>query len=95
MMAQSECVHCTVPTDGDQVCTFCKNYTPPAGPGDQLAGLAHMLDEMADIASRACSRIPANAPLWSVVDATAAAAHVRTAARLLDRAAARTRTEAP
>lgn len=31
-MAQTtECIHCTVPTEGEAVCTFCANYTPPAG----------------------------------------------------------------
>jgi hypothetical protein len=60
-----------------------------ADESDELHVLAHMLNEVAGIVSRAASRIPADAPLWSVIDATAATAHVRAAARLLDRAATR------
>lgn len=29
MTQQSDCKHCSVPTDSGDVCTFCKTYTPP------------------------------------------------------------------
>lgn len=29
MILQTECKHCTVPTDDGDCCSFCKTYTPP------------------------------------------------------------------
>ena len=81
------CIHCTVPVDVGNVCTFCKHYTPP--PVSELPNLASMAAEMAEIFSRAVSRTSDHAPLFAVVDMTAAVAHCRQAARLLSRAAAR------
>lgn len=83
-----ECRYCTVPTDGGDVCRFCRDYTPPV-PDGELARLGLFLDEFAGLVGRAATRIPGDAPLWSVIDATAAAAHVRAAARLLARAGQR------
>lgn len=30
---RGECKHCTVPTEGGDLCAFCKRYVPPADCG--------------------------------------------------------------
>ena len=89
--AAQDCIHCTVPTaNPDGICIFCADYTPPAEGDPAVGELADAYSTAVTVADRLgelASQLPADVPLWGVVDVVTAAAHLRAAARLIDRAA--------
>ena len=104
MMTQtSQCKHCTVPTDGSDLCSFCATYDGPAitdssltGPGmtatpadGLLAGAHTHARQAAEDLQDVLAELDDNAPLLAVVDAVAARAHLVAAQRLIDKAAER------
>lgn len=90
MMAQTtECKHCTVPTaDGSDVCAFCKEYTPPtAVEKGSLDEVANLVEAARGDLNEIVRSLDDDAPLLTVADLYAAAAHLRKAGALIDQAA--------
>jgi hypothetical protein len=100
----AECVHCTVPTDGGDVCQFCATYDGPpitdsslTGPGRRrtpqvdvlLAGAHLQARQAAEDIEDAIEVWGDAAPLLAVVDVVTARAHLIAAQRLIDKAATR------
>jgi hypothetical protein len=98
MMTQTvemdQCRYCTVPTDVGDVCTFCRNYTPPPEPEPDRADCVAALKSAGKHARYAAEDIgdsleslPDDAPLFACVDLVAAVRHLRKASALLAAAA--------
>lgn len=91
MMTQTECTSCSVAATGtDGLCDFCRHYDPPAdavtaGLADAFAAASSAADRLGTL----ISDLPGDTPIWAVVDLTRACGHLRAAARLVDKAAAR------
>lgn len=87
MSLQTQCEHCTIPTDGAAVCGFCSVYTPPATTAQRLDVAVNRIDLIRVDINTLLRELPTNAPLFGVVDIVAALGHLRQAAVLVDKAA--------
>lgn len=89
-IAPIECKFCTVPTsDGTDVCTFCRDYTPPpAEPTalQQLTDAVERIDKVRADVNEALRLLPLDAPLFTVTDVVITLNHLRQAAVALDKA---------
>ncbi|WP_244605142.1 hypothetical protein [Mycobacterium attenuatum] len=83
-----ECGHCTVPVDDGDVCAFCATYTPPATVAQQVDVLVNRIDLVRHDGNEILRQLPAQAPLFAVLDVVTALGHLRQAAIALDKAAA-------
>lgn len=84
--ASPQCRHCTVPTDGADVCDFCATYTPPQTPAQRIDVAVNRVDLLRHDVNEVLRKLPINAPLMAVVDIVTALGHLRQAAVLLDKA---------
>ena len=93
-----ECRLCTVPATGDDgLCDFCRRYDGPPITASTLTGpgrTTSQLDQAANLVEAARGDLEAivrslddDAPLLTVADLYAAAAHLRKAGALIDQAA--------
>ncbi len=81
-----QCRHCTVPTNGADVCPFCSTYTPPATIGQKLDVLVNRIDIVRADGNDILQGLPADAPLFAVTDLVVALNHLKRAAVSLDKA---------
>lgn len=82
----AQCRHCTVPTDGADVCAFCATYTPPTTAAQRLDVAVNRVDLLRHDLNEELQVLSAEAPLFAVSDLVAALGHLRQASRLLDKA---------
>jgi hypothetical protein len=85
MTIQTECKHCTVPIEGDDVCAFCANYTPPTTI-QQLDVAVNRVDLLRADLNAVLDQLPAGAPLFACADLTTGICHLKRAAVALRRA---------
>lgn len=85
----TQCRHCTVPTDGTDVCSYCANYTPPATVAQRLDVAVNRVHLLRHDLNNEVEALSTDAPLFSVTDLVAALRHLLTAARLIDQAGRR------
>ncbi|WP_418601588.1 hypothetical protein [Mycolicibacterium sp. SCSIO 43805] len=86
MTTVTECQHCTVPTGGSEVCSFCATYIPPETPAQRLDVAVNRVDLLRHDINGVVQDLPTDAPLFAVADVVTALGHLRQAAVLLDRA---------
>lgn len=86
MKPQTECKHCTVKTEGTDVCAFCANYTPPTTPAQQLDVAINRVDLLRADLNVVLDQLPGDAPLFACADLTTAICHLKRAAVALGRA---------
>lgn len=86
MTTINECLHCTVPTGGGDVCAFCATYTPPESPAQRLDVAVNRVDLLRHDINDVLRDLPETAPLFAVADVVTALGHLRRAAVALDRA---------
>ncbi|VCT89201.1 hypothetical protein MHAS_00888 [Mycolicibacterium hassiacum DSM 44199] len=97
MSHSAECTRCSVPIDGTDTCRFCATYDGPPITDSRLTGAgraARQLDRVSNLVELARADVEAtvrnldgDAPLLTVADLYAAAAHLRRAGELIDQAA--------
>lgn len=85
----SQCKHCTVPTDGADVCSFCSSYTPP-GPEptapQRLDDAVNRIDLIRANVNAVIRDLPDASPMFAIVNVVNALWNLRNAAVLLDKA---------
>lgn len=91
---RAQCVHCTVPTNGGDTCSFCANYTPPMTVAQQLDAMVNLVDLARIDGNKMLRELPRDTGLFAVVDIVTALNHLRQAACLLDKAADALETDA-
>lgn len=65
--------HCTVPTNGADICTFCRTYVPPARTPELSDHFDAAVQRIASVRSDLNTLFPdESAPLFAVVDVLAA-----------------------
>lgn len=94
---RTQCVHCTVPTDSGDICTFCRHYVPPTpGPGipQRLDDAVRRIDALRRDLAGIIAALPGEVSMCLVLDLSAAGTRLRDAAALCDRAADQLETDA-
>lgn len=89
-----ECRHCTVPTDGADVCAFCRTYVAPATLAQQLDAATNRIDLLRRDLNAVLRELPTDSPLFAAVELVTGLCHLKRAAVALDRAADLIDTEA-
>ncbi len=82
----TQCRHCTVPTNGSEVCAFCATYSPPETAAQRLDVAVNRIDLLRHDLNEILREVPDTAPLFAVSDVVTALGHLRQAAVTLDRA---------
>jgi hypothetical protein len=83
----TECRHCTVPTEGGDVCAFCASYEAPSQFALILSEVRTHTRYAVEDATDSIDALPEDAPLLAVADVVAARAHLIAAQRLIEKAA--------
>ena len=83
-----QCRHCTVPTNGADVCPFCSTYTPPETVAQQLDVAINRIDVLRQDLNEVLDSLPADAPLFGCADLVTGICHLKRAAVAIDRAGA-------
>ena len=86
MTTVNQCRYCAVPTEGDDVCSFCANYTPPATAAQHLDVAVNRVDLLRVDLNALLDQLPADAPLFACADLTSGICHLKRAAVALRRA---------
>ena len=84
--AATGCRHCTVPTNGPEVCGFCATYTPTDTAAQRFDVAVNRVDLIRADLNAELRQLPADAPLFAVTDLVIALNHLRQAAVALDKA---------
>ncbi len=83
-----QCLSCTVQVPaGQDVCTFCANYTPPETVAQKLDVMVNKADLLRHDGNEVLRDLPTDAPLLTVADLVTALGHMRKASVLLERVA--------
>lgn len=89
MMTQILCRHCTVPTIGTELCTFCRNYVPPTRTPkavDHLDAAVARIDGIRSDLNNVIRELPEDVPMLGLVDVVNALWNLKNASVLLDKA---------
>ncbi|SLL01226.1 Uncharacterised protein [Mycobacteroides abscessus subsp. abscessus] len=95
MTTVSQCQHCTVPTEGTVICSFCQTYSPPETPAQHLDVVVNKVDLLRHDINEILRELPDTVPLMTAVDIVTALGHLRKAAVALDRATDALQADAP
>lgn len=88
-MTTTLCTRCTVPTTGQHLCPFCRNYVPPLRapkPTDHLDAAVQRIDSIRADINDVIRGLPEDVPMFALVDIVNALWNLRNAAVLLDKA---------